>query len=78
MNPISGRPRFVAELDRLVSVDHLADQLGYRIRRVVELTQVADFSLPAALSNGHRVSGLGGIDSDERLPMSLHGSSPMR
>jgi hypothetical protein len=75
---VAGRACFVADVQRLIPVSELADQLGHAVRRVVEFAKITDLAIPATLCHRHRIPGFGGIDPDERLTMSLHGSSPMR
>ena len=78
MQPIPGRSGLVAKLQRLVTLGQLAYQLGHGIGRVGKLPKIAQFPFPAALRHGHSIPRLRSIDPDKRLPMSPHGSSPIR
>ena len=78
VQPIPGRTRLVAEVNRLVAVHHLPDQLDHPVRCVVELAKITDLAIPAALRYRDGVPCFRGIDPNKFLPMSLHGSSPMR
>jgi hypothetical protein len=72
------RPSFVAEVQCLVSIRELAHHLGHCIRRIGELAEISNLALPTRLSHRNSIPRFGGIDSDECLPTSPHGSSPVR
>jgi hypothetical protein len=48
------------------------------VGRIVELAKIANFSLPTPHRYRHGIALLRGIDSNKRLLISVHGSSPMR
>ena len=78
MQTIARRAGFIAKVQCLVTLRQLAHQLGDCFWRVVELAQIADFPAAPGLRNRHGIPGLGRVDADKCLPISLHGSSPVR
>src|SRR3712207_6789514 len=75
---IAGRPGFIAEQELAVLASQLAHEAPYRVWRVVDVAEEADFPLAALLSQGYGDRQLGGIKTDEDFAILLHGSSPVR
>jgi hypothetical protein len=58
VEPISGRPRLVAERQPVILSGKLLYQLGRRRRRVVDLTQEPHLARPSSFGNRNRIAQL--------------------
>lgn len=64
IQPVAGRAGFVTKMQARVLPLQLAHEAFHRRRRRLDLAEIADLSLPAALGNRNRVLGFRHIDTD--------------
>jgi hypothetical protein len=73
IQPVSGWPRIVAQMQLAIAAGQLADQPLHRRRRVRHLTEKPHLAAATAIGNRYRVLHLRDIESDKGLAILSHG-----
>ena len=76
IQPITGRPRLVAEMQSAMALLEPAHEFADRGRIGVDLAKIPHLPLSACLRNRHRMLLLGNIHPHKNCAIVLHGSSP--
>ena len=78
IEPVSRRPRFVAEVQLAITTAQLADQPLHRCRRTRHLAEKPYLTAATAIGNRDRMLGLRYIESDKGFAILDHGPPSVR
>jgi hypothetical protein len=73
IQPVSGRPRLIAEMQLAIAAGQLADQPLHRFRRTRHFAEKAHLATAPAIGDRHRMLGLRHIERDKGFAILPHG-----